>query len=183
MKVDAVKNTKFVIFCNAASSKTIICIMCFAKSDDYKLSCFKHKVKWWVYLYLSFDRAMSDKSLNNTRDELMKAGYIFDDRRSHCNLRSTEGLDYWVDCISDGRDIRFEWKTAIYPGDPYRNEVETLVVLNKDGMRPMSDDSDEIFELNRMQDYETLDTLGYETTNTALAVSIARRVAIALKHL
>jgi len=104
----------------------------------------------------------------------MTQGYVFDSRRSEKTLRALEGTDYWVDCQADGRDIRFKWRTAIYPGDPYREDVETFEVLNREGTRPMLDDVGEIIELNRMRDYESLDLFGTTTTNLEIAVRMSR---------
>jgi len=111
--------------------------------------------------------------VEEVRDRLMSYGYIFDERRSEKNLRCTEGIDYWVDCQGTGRDIRFKWRTIVYPGVP-REDVERFEVLNREGTRPMLDDQDEIFELNRMRDYESLDLFGTETSNLETALRMSR---------
>ena len=114
------------------------------------------------------------RRVEGVRDELMSCGYVFDTTRSKEDLRCTNGTDYWVDCQHDGRDIRFKWQTAIYPGAPHREEVVTFEVLNLAGTRPMLDDDNEIFELNRMRNYESLDMLGTECTNLQMAIRMSR---------
>ncbi len=114
------------------------------------------------------------RRLELIRDELMGSGYIVDKRRSKKNLRCTEGIDYWIDCLLGGRNIRFKWKTAIYPHDPFRGVNETFEVLNAAGTRPMLEDHAEVFELNRMMDYESLDLFGTETTVLSQAIRMAR---------
>ncbi len=104
----------------------------------------------------------------------MSLGYVLDGRRSEKDLRHITGVDYWVDCQLGGRDIRFRWRTVVYPGDPSEEEVETFEVLNREGTLPMLDDVGEIFELNRMRDYESLDLFGTTTTSLEQAVRMSR---------
>jgi len=77
--------------------------------------------------------------LNNVRRKLTKAGYVRHERLSKEPIRQkcinpssqksythgTPGYDYWVDCIGNGRDIRYSW------GADGSDWVPRLAVLSK----------------------------------------------------
>jgi len=77
--------------------------------------------------------------LNNVRRKLTKAGYVRHERlskepiqRERINPSSPNlhaygipGCDYWVDCIGNGRDIRYSW------GADGSDWVPRLAVLSK----------------------------------------------------
>ena len=111
--------------------------------------------------------------LQDVRDVLMSKGYAKDCLRSKGNAESISGFDCWVDCKKIGRDIRFTWCKA-NSSEKETTNMGHFEVLNKQGSRPMLSDPDEIFRLNKMQDFESLDLYGTKSPNLHLAIKMSR---------